>query len=173
VSALPDAAPRSAGLRRVCLVLVACYASFGALGSAYAFYVSTLPVTTPDDFGASAPGWMTTIAAEGNLLVPLWAVLPAPLLICGAAHLRQTVPGRGAWPAAWASAVSIATVLEVEIWKGWAAPPESPGYYGPAIVDWHALDLAVAFVILGVTMAAVTGGAERSARHQPTARPHA
>ena len=172
MSAPPATPRRPAGLRRACLVLVACYASFGALGSAYAFYVSTLPVTIQDDFGASAPGWMTFLAAELALLVPLWAVLPAPLLIFGAAHLRQTVPGRGAWPAAWASAVSIATVLEVEIWKGWAAPPESPGYYGPAIVDWHALDLAVAFVILGVTMAAVTGGAERSARHQPTARPH-
>jgi hypothetical protein len=98
VSAPPTAAPRTAGLRRACLVLVACYAAFGVLTSAYVFYVSTLPVTIPDDFGANAPGWMSTLAAEASvfLLLP-WAVLPVPLLVCGALHLRREVPGGWGW----------------------------------------------------------------------------
>lgn len=172
VSALPATAPRSAGLRRLCLVLAACYASFGALSWAYVFYVSTLPVTIPDDFGASAPGWVSSLAAESTLLLLPWAVLPVPLLICGSIHLRRVAPERWAWQAVWAGAAVAAAGLEAVILEGWAAPAESPAYYGPAVVDWRALSQAMVFVILGVGMAAVIGGAERSTGRQSAPGPH-
>ena len=96
-----------------------------------------------------------------------------PLLICGALHLRRVVPGRWAWQAAWVGAAVVAVGLEAVIWEGWAGPAESPAYYGSAVTDWRALSQAAAFVILGVTMAAVLGGAERSTGRQPAPGPHA
>jgi hypothetical protein len=56
-------------------------------------------------------------------------------------------------------------------WEGWAAPAQSPAYYGVAITDWRALSQALVFVILGVAMAVVLGGAARSARCRPAASP--
>ena len=52
---------------------------------------------------------------------------------------------------------------------GWAASSVSPAYDGPAITDWRTLTQVAMFVILGVSMAAIPGGAPRSARRRSTA----
>jgi hypothetical protein len=50
---------------------VACYTRLGAVGCAYMFYVSTLPVTIPDDWGAQVPGVIgaiTTVASSRRMI---------------------------------------------------------------------------------------------------------
>jgi hypothetical protein len=100
-----------------------------------------------------------TIAA---LLVLLWLVWAVPLMICGAVHLNNVrlsspfAPGTAAWPTAWVGAATVA--LGLEALRNWALPDAASGawsgyysYTGAGIVDWRALGMAGAFMILGAT----------------------
>jgi hypothetical protein len=90
--------------------LVACYTGVGAAGCAFMFYVSTRPVTIPDDWGAQVPGVFGAVATMAYMLAAWpWAVLPLLLLIAGLVYLRRS--GRR-WLAAWAVAVAAGAALD-------------------------------------------------------------
>ncbi len=53
---------------------MACYTGLAAVGCAYMFYLSTLPVTIPDDWGAQVPGRVrrregTTVGARSRRMI--------------------------------------------------------------------------------------------------------
>jgi hypothetical protein len=94
----PRAAPVDARPGYGTRFLVVCYTGVGAVGCAFMFYVSTLPVTIPDDWGAQVPGVLGAITTLAYMLAALpWAVLPIPLLIRRRRRPagRCRVPSRG------------------------------------------------------------------------------
>ena len=142
------------------------YALLGAIGCACLFYVSTLPVTIPDDWPAQAPAWLLAVGTGTALVLGLpWFFLPIALLVVGVRHVRQAAPGRWQWPVLWSWAVAAAIGLEaLAIMRiGYHIP--SPGYLGPGIVSWVSLVESIGFMTLGAAMIAVLTRAERSVGH--------
>jgi hypothetical protein len=174
----PRSAPAVAKRAPGCRVLVACYASFGAAWCAYMFFLSTQPVTIPDDWGAQAPAWLGVIATLAMFWYLPWLVYPVPLLIAGIVHLRRAAPGSWPWLAAWAGAVAADIALEalVATHVGFHFP--SPTYTGPGMVSWVALGESSGFVAVGAAMIWIVdgAGARRGSRwagghgHGPKAR---
>lgn len=142
-----------------CWALVACYTLFGVAWCAYMFYLSTQPVTIPDDWGAQAPAWLGAIATLAVFWYLPWLVYPIPLLIAGIVHVRRVVPGSWRWPTAWAGAVAAGIALEalVATHAGFHFP--SPAYTGPGMVSWVALGESFGFAVVGVAMIRIVGGA--------------
>ena len=151
-----------------CQIVVAGYALLGTAGCGYLFYMSTLPVRIPDDWGAQAPAWLGTLALFGTLLLGVpWALLPVLLLFAGRAHLRQAAPAAVVWRALWAAVVAAALGLEalVILGTGYRMPP--PTYVGPGLVSWVAPAEAAGFLVLGAAMLAVLAAADRPPRRFP------
>ena len=143
--------------------LVICYTGVGAAGCAFLFYVSTRPVTIPDDWGAQVPGVFGAIATMAfSLAAWPWVVLPVPLLIAGLVYLRRS---GWRWPAMWTAAVAAGAALEAMVitWFGYHYP--SPVYVGPGMVSWVSLAEALGYAALGAAMMAILAGPERSATH--------
>jgi hypothetical protein len=164
----PRAAPVDARPGYGTRFLVVCYTGVGAVGCAFMFYVSTLPVTIPDDWGAQVPGVLGAITTLAYMLAALpWAVLPIPLLIAGLIYLRRS---GWRWLAMWTVAVGAGAALEtiVVTWTGYHYP--SPTYTGPGMVSWVSLAESLGFAALGVAMMAILRGAERSAAHPAAGR---
>ena len=159
----PRAAPVDARPGYGTRFLVACYTGVGAVGCCFLFYVSTLPVTIPDDWGAQVPGVFGAITMMAYTLAALpWAVLPLPLLIAGLIYLRRS---GWRWLATWTAAVVAGAVLEAMVitWFGYHYP--SPTYVGPGMVRWISLAESLGYAVLGAGMIAILAGAERSAAH--------
>jgi hypothetical protein len=148
-----------------CRIVVAGYALLGTAGCGYLFYLSTLPVRIPDDWGAQAPAWLGTLALFGTLLLGLpWALLPLLLFFAGRAHLRQAAPAAVVLRALWAAAVAAVLGLEtlVILRAGYRMPP--PTYMGPGLVSWVAAAEAASFLVLGAAMLATLTAADQAAR---------
>jgi hypothetical protein len=156
-------APRSASAaaKRApgCWVLVACYTLFGAAWCAYMFFLSTQPVTIPDDWGAQAPAWLGVIATLAVFLYLPWLVYPVALLIAGIVHVRRAAPGSWWWLAAWAGAVAAGIVLEALVATHVGFDFPSPAYTGPGMVSWVALGESFGFVAVGAAMIRILDGA--------------
>jgi hypothetical protein len=174
VPAMPDssrAAPADARPGYGTRFLVACYTGVGAAGCAFMFYISTLPVTIPDDWGAQVPSVFGAIATMAFMLAAWpWVFLPLPLLIAGLTYLR----GSGwRWLATWAVAVAAGAALEAMVITRTGYHYPSPTYVGPGIVSWVSLTESLGFAALGAAMMAILAGAERSAAHPAAGRPPA
>ena len=155
---------------RACRVLVICYTALGAAGSAFMFYVSTLPVTIPDDWPAQAPSWLTAVAYVAATLLGLpWALLPVPLLAAGLVHVRRAASGRGWRTAAWTGALAAGAGLEALLISGAGYHFPGPGYDDRAIVSWVSLAEALGFAAAGVAMIVTVNGAARVRRARTAA----
>jgi hypothetical protein len=155
----PRSALAAAKRAPICRSLVACYTLFGAAWCGYIFFLSTQPVTIPDDWGAQAPAWLGVIAALAVFGYLPWLVYPVPLLIAGIVHVRRAAPGSWRWLAAWAGAVAAGMVLEalVATHAGFHFP--SPVYTGLGRVSWVALGESFGFVAVGAAMIRIVDGA--------------
>ena len=148
-----------------CRIVVAGYALLGTAGCGYLFYLSTLPVRIPDDWGAQAPAWLGTLAFFGTLLLGLpWALLPLLLLFAGRAHLRQVAPTGEHWRALWVLGVTAAIALEAMVILGTGYRMPSPAYLGPGLVSPVARVESAGFLVLGAAMLAILAASDRPAR---------
>lgn len=143
--------------------MIALYTLLGAAGCAGLFYVSTLPVTIPDDWPAQAPAWLLAAGTGMVLVLGLpWMFLPIPLLLLGVRQVRRAAPGRWSWPVLWSWTVAAAVGMQaLAITRvGYHIP--SPGYRGPGIVSWVSLVESIGFLALGTVMIIELTRAERS-----------
>jgi hypothetical protein len=118
----PRVAPADARPGYGTRLLVVCYTGLGAAGCAFLFYVSTRPVTIPDDWGAQVPGVIGVITTMAYMLAAWpWVFLPLPLVVAGLVCLRRS---GWRWLAMWTVAVAAGVALEAMVitWFGYHYP---------------------------------------------------
>ena len=149
--------------RKLCLVLAAGWALFGAAACAATFAVSTIPATVPDGRVIPAWPWLAALLL-GVAMLPTCALIPVPLLAAGLAHLRRVADAGQRWAAAWTAAASMAVAVEV-LFVVRLVRNLSVSYANLAQPSWHALAFSIGFALAGAAMIAVLIGATRSTRN--------
>jgi len=149
-----------------CLSVAAGWALLGATACALTFAISNIPAPVPD--GRSIPGglYLGEIVLAAFML-PLCAIIPAPLLVAGCIHLRRARASLP-WTSAWAAAAAVGLGTEARFLVRFAHMLSTPFYNLPQ-PSWHALDFAIAFTAAGVVMASALISATWSASRRTPA----
>jgi hypothetical protein len=143
--------------RKFCVSLAAVWSLLGASTCAVIFAVSLIPETgSYPSYARSVPHGLVVVGAVLEAcMLPLCALIPVPLLIAGLRHLRRSHAGTRR-VAAWTAVASAGIAVEALFWL--------PLYYfsigGRWLYprSWHALELSIGFLIVGVAMAGVLLG---------------
>jgi hypothetical protein len=141
---------RLARSSRKCLVLTACYVGLGVFLLSYHFVGSTQAYTS----NLPPAGLNGLVAVAWLISVPVWVVVPVPLLLAGRAHLRRATSLRRRWPVAWVSVVAASAALEgliiyhlvTYVGPGFAVSPPSADW------DWSAVPQAIGLLVFGTAM---------------------
>jgi hypothetical protein len=141
--------------RRLCLILVLCWAIPGAVIRSVEAFVPQ----SPDGWAGwvySVPS-LVSLAAEATagVLLLSWLILPVALLGVGFDYVRSAKPGTWRWRGAWMGAAGAGVALEA-LMITLAYP------FLPATPDWSAFAESLGFVAIGAVMIFMLFGAPRS-----------
>jgi hypothetical protein len=122
----------------------------GALGCAYFFACSTVPVTTTGDPGLFGPPLVQTAAVVAGICLGLPSLLlPVVWLPIGVRCLRR------GWRLAWLGGTAAAIGLEAGFLVGAGVPYMAPSYVGAPILSWIQLAQSAGYLITGVVLVAI------------------
>lgn len=142
--------------RRLCLILVLCWAVPGAVVWSGEAFVPQSPDGWAGGWIYSVPSFVSLVVElTAGLLLLLWVVLPVLLLPVGFDYVRSVESPRWRWRGAWMGAAGAGIVLDVLM-----VPLVYP--FMTATPDWGAFAESLGFVAIGTVMIFVLFGAERS-----------
>jgi hypothetical protein len=142
--------------RRLCLILVLCWAVPGAVVWSGEAFVPQSPDGWAGRWIYSVPSFVSLVVElTAGLLLLLWVVLPVLLLPVGFDYVRSVESPRWRWRGAWMGAAGAGIVLDVLM-----VPLVYP--FMTATPDWGAFAGSLGFVAIGTVMIFVLFVAERS-----------
>jgi hypothetical protein len=147
--------------RKFCVSLAAGWSLLAASTCAVIFAVSLLPEqgSYPDyirsvPYGLDVAGTVLEVC-----MLPLCTLIPVPLLIAGRRYLRRSLAGTW-WATAWTAVASMGIAVEALFWLLLYHFVSGSRWLYPR--SWHALELSVGFLIVGVAMAGILLGVQSS-----------